>query len=540
MKKALPLIMIVSLVFTAIGVGASQQAETSAQSSGNSNGWSTFTLDYQDSRYNPDSGLNPSNVCHLQPAWNFSTSGVSVSSEPIVANGSVYFGDVFGNAYSLNLSTGSLNWKVHIHAHSSITGTPAVLDGVVYIASNSPPIVFALNQTNGRLIWNTTLWTGPILGIWGSPTIFRGELYIGLASTGNETDSQIHGQLDALNVTSGKILWTFTTANETSPGNGVWSSVVVDPNTNMIYFATGNPYGNSTFILSSTPDLYSDSLIALNATNGRLVWYNQVIPADVHDDDFGATPNLFNYTSNGVQYAAVGLGSKGGYYYIFDRSNGNLLAKSVPAGNYVQEIGNAGFGGTGANTELFIPTYNGVSALFPGNLTIPWAADEGHQVVGAVALSQGLVFFGDEAGNLDAVSMATGQELFGTVLPFGIWGGVTIASGYLLTGTYGSAMNSTNKAEVGVYAYSLSSDTSICLYPTLTTTASNTLTSSSSTLQSSNTTSSSVSSQTISSKSAQGAIPEFPYQVGAATILTVVIVFSYLAFGRRPTSGHRK
>jgi outer membrane protein assembly factor BamB len=538
--KAFPLLVMVLLVLSAVDFAASQQVGTMAQSVGNANSWPNFTLNYQDSRYNPDSGINPSNVCHLQPAWNFSTSGASVTSEPIVANGSVYFGDWSGNAYSLNLSNGALNWKTLVHAHSEISGTPAVVDGVVYITSLTPPIVYALNQTTGKLIWSTTLWTGPVLGIWDSPTIFRGDLYIGLGAANSiEDEPQIHGQLDALNVSSGKILWTFTTANETSPGNGVWSSVVVDPDSDAIYFGTGNPYGNATYVLSSTPDLYSDSLIALNATNGKLIWYNQVVPADVQDRDFGATPNLFNYTSKGVQYAAVGLGSKGGYYYIFDRASGKLLAK-VALGTI--SIGDTGLVGSGANTELFIPTYDYIIALFPGNLTKPWMA-EGIQVVGSVALSQGLVFFGDTAGNLEALSMASGQELFGVKLPVGIWGSVTVASGYLLTGT--SELNigedmlvSANQTGFGVYAYSLGQDTSVCNYPALTTTTSASATAVTS-VYSSTTTQAPVTSQTTgSSKSAQGGVPEFPYQVAAVTILTVGVVVSYLAFGRRPSNRH--
>jgi outer membrane protein assembly factor BamB len=553
MKNALPLLVTVLLVLTAVVAVASQQVETSAQSAGNGNSWPTFTLDFQDSRYNPDSGINPSDVCHLQSAWNFSTRVASVSSQPIVANESVYFGDWFGNAYSLNLTTGALNWKVHVHSSSQISGTPAVVDGVVYVASLSPSTVYALNQTNGRQIWNATVSTNPQLAVWASPTVFRDRLYIGVAAAEGVPEPNItaKGYLVALNSTTGSVLWNFTTSIGTSPGNGAWGSVVVDPDSDTIYFGTGNPYGNTTSIQSSTPDLYSDSLVALNATNGNIVWYNQVVPADVHDDDFGATPNLFNYTSNGVQLAAVGLGSKGGYYYIFDRSNGSLLAKVEPTSPYVQSLGNAGFVGSGANTELFIPTYNSVSALFPKNLTKPWVV-EGHKVVGSVALSQGLVFFGDEAGNLEALSMANGQELFGVKLPFGIWGGVTVASGYLLSGTYATAeqVNSTNRAEVGVYAYTLGPDTSTCSYPTLTTTTSKSVISSSTTVASvysTDTLTSSLStrqslstSSPLSSKTTQGAIPAFPYQFSAATIVAAVIVVSYLIFGRRPPSVHRR
>ncbi len=120
-----------------------------ATSSGQTNSWSSFIYDYQDSRYNPGSGISSSNVGELQPAWFYSTGAsvasqpnaynASVTSTPIVANGSVFFSDWLGNTYSVNLATGNLNWKDHIN-NGSISGTPDVVNGVDYIAASSLPL----------------------------------------------------------------------------------------------------------------------------------------------------------------------------------------------------------------------------------------------------------------------------------------------------------------------------------------------------------------------------------------------------------------
>jgi len=381
-----------------------------------------------------------------------------------VANGSVFFSDWLANTYSVNLATGNLNWKDHLN-NGSISGTPAVVNGVDYIAELGPPTVYALNETTGKIIWDNTITPSPYLGIWSSPVIYDGKLFIGLSSLGDEVDSSIVGQLVALNATTGAILWRFNAAIGAGGGAGVWGSVAVDTNSDAIFFATGNPYANS------SSSLYSNSVISLNATTGSLIWYNQILQNDMLDRDFGSTPNLFSLNVNGSSIKAVGEGSKDGYYYIFDRSDGTLISK-VYAG---QIIGLAGFLGEGASLEVFIPgrTEQGagntsanftcpgcgvLSAYFPTNKSVSWSL-ETTDIVGSVALADGVVFFGTQTGNLYGVSTSSGKVLLNSSLPVGIWSGVTVADGYLITGTSASSPSISNGAALGVYAYALNSTT---------------------------------------------------------------------------------
>lgn len=514
---------------TSTAVSAARGFTPEPNPDGQPNGWPSFVYDFQNSRYNPGSGINASNVCNLGLAWSFSTDGVSVTSEPIVSNGSVYFGDWSGNAYSVGLSTGVLNWKVHLHDRTQISGTPAVAGGLVYFAILSDSTVYALNETDGRTVWNTTISTDSDLGIWSSPVIYDGRLFVGLAALGDETNSSVRGQVYALNATSGGILWRFIAGIGTSGGSGVWGSVAVDTSSNTIYFGTGNPYGNT------TSTLYSDSMIALKATNGKLIWYNQVHVQDLHDKDFGATPNLFSYTAGGEEHKAVGLASKDGNYYIFDRTDGALLSTVYLNGNYVHSIGNAGFVGSGVNTEVFVPSfqenYAGLTAFFPGNQTDSWSAPRGSQVIGSIALSQGTVFFGDEAGNIEALSTRDGQELFAARIPFGIWGGVTVASGYLLVPSYatGGQLNSTNRSELGVYAYSIHPTARACIYPSAVTTSPTSASRSSTSSTGAGTSQPS----TPAAGGSQGAIAEFPFTFGAAGVFAAAIAMFYATLRRR-------
>ena len=532
------IVFLCSLLVMSTSVNATQNLVAESGSNSQPNSWPSFIYDNQNSRYNPGSGINISNVCNLGLAWVFSTGSASVTSQPIVSNGSVYFGDWAANAYSLNLSTGILNWKVHLHDNTQVSGTPAVAGGLVYFAILSDSTVYALNETNGRIVWDTAISSDPGLGIWSSPIVYDGRLFIGLAGLGDETNSSLRGQLDALNATSGAVIWRFITGMGTSGGAGTWGSVAVDNDSDTIYFGTGNPYGNT------TSTLYSDSMIALNAASGKLIWYNQVHADDTHDKDFGATPNLFSYATGGVEYRAVGLASKDGNYYIFDRTNGALLSTTYLNGNYVHSIGNAGFVGTGANTEIFAPTYQenyaGVTAFFPRNQTDSWSAPQGSQVIGAIALSKGVVFFGDEAGDVEALSMKNGQGLFATRLPFGIWGGVTVASDYLLVPSYaaGGQLNSTNRSQLGVYAYSIRPNTHPCAYPSNTPGASTQarMTSASGSTIATSSGVGIVSTPTggASAVSNQGSVSEYPLLIVALAVLVMAITASYVAL-RRPS-----
>ncbi len=95
-----------------------------------------------------------------------------------------------------------------------------------------------------------------------------------------------------------------------------------------------------------------------------------------------------------------------------------------------------------------------LSAYFPTNKSIAWSFLTG-DIVGSVALADGIVFFGTQNGNFYGISTSNGDVLFNSSLPVGIWGGVTVADGYLITGTSASSPSISNGAALGVYAYSL-------------------------------------------------------------------------------------
>jgi polyvinyl alcohol dehydrogenase (cytochrome) len=420
---------------------------TSAQSAVASSGppkggeWNQFINNYQDSRYQAASTVNSSNVASLTVAWSFAAQ-VAVTATPAVNNGSVYFDDWGGYVYSLSLATGSLNWKVKLP--SIFTSSPALSNGLVYVAGGNltaglKPEVVALTAKQGRVAWttvlNTTMW-----GVFASPIVFRGMVYVGTSGCGSETGQTCKGKVFALNAKTGVVVWSFLTGG-IAGGAGVWGSVVVDSQLDQLYFGTGNSY------TTNGTEGYAYSIVSLNATTGSLKWYYQLYKSPIvgGDLDFGSTPNLFTVSIRGALHKAVGLGSKNGIFYIWDRVSGASLENATISSPLVQGsiIGVAGYM-TAANNppacclEVFVPAYNGsvgisccgiVVALSPTSNTFAWRFPASGQVIGSVAEVPGAVIFGDVKGNLYAVSSILGTLLFKTTLPGPVEAGATPAEG---------------------------------------------------------------------------------------------------------------
>ncbi|MDE1871721.1 MAG: PQQ-binding-like beta-propeller repeat protein [Candidatus Micrarchaeota archaeon] len=384
-------------------------------------------------------------------------------------DGNVYFVDWNGDVYSANIVNGSSNWAVNLGY--PISSTPEIVNGIIYIglSPNLQTEVFALSQKDGHTIWNTKIKTTS-KQIWSSPIFYNGLIYIGVTGDNpNDTESNasIVGGIYALNASNGNLVWNFNTMISNTGGDGVWSSVVVDPTLGSIYFGTGNPYisANNPYKKNSSGLLYSYSIISLNATNGKLNWYYQAYNSFQAggDFDFGSTPNLFTITSNGITYNVIGLGNKDGSYYILNRVNGKFINKfSISNGTEDGIIGLAGFiylSETQVNPELFIPSqysskngsYGGVvEALYPSNGSIKWKFFTNGNLEGSVSIIPGAVIFGDNTGNLYVVSILNGTQLFHTTFVRNIVGGITPADGYLFVPTaFGS------QGEAGLYEFSI-------------------------------------------------------------------------------------
>ncbi|MDA4112898.1 MAG: PQQ-binding-like beta-propeller repeat protein [Thaumarchaeota archaeon] len=413
--------------------------------------WPSFTLNNQDSRYQANSTITSSNVGQITQKWVIDTP-LSITSTPVTLAGSIYFADWGGNVYSASIATGHLNWKVNLGSNP-ITSTLALANGMVYVGDGiNATKVFALSQTDGHTMWVTSLHPAdgnPGDTIWSSPILYNGMIYIGVASNGlKEDNASQRGEIFALNSITGNVAWGFVTGSGSAGGDSVWGSVAIDPALNSIYFATGNPFGSG----SGSSTLYGYAVVSLDATTGSLKWYYQTYTdtATGGDQDFGSSPNLFSFTFQGVVHNAVGVGNKDGSYYVLDRATGQFLEKikvgiGEPDGDGI--IGVAGFIYQSPNNpEVFVPSYNEqtggyfgvVKAITPSNGAIAWQFNTPLIIRGSVSVIPGAVLFGDERGNIYAVSTSSGTQLWHTSVAGSTDAGVTAAEGMIFVSVDGS------------------------------------------------------------------------------------------------------
>ncbi len=431
-------------------------------------------------RTNLQSAINSTNASQLQQAWGVNTPEM-VTGMPLVMNGRVFFGDWGGNAYAVDASTGDVIWQKQVDQPKSewpwhgFAGSGAVGDQYVYFASVEGT-AYALDMNTGDTVWQTKLSDNQYAGNLGKLMYYDGKLILGLSSVEEPLSHQnpnmkisFQGSVMALDGKSGEILWETKLVD--SPGNGVavWGSFAVDPTTNTLFFGTGNNYeGLST--------QYSDSAMALDVNTGDIKWSTQVTDKDIWlpikpigpDYDFGAGPQLFNATVGGETRQMVGIGQKSGYYWAFDRTNGDVVWKTY--------IGYAGVGGgmrgeastaqgyvfawsnnnysDGKPPEEFPITVKALDARTGQNV---WSAEKAQPAVGWAAgfLSNDVYFVGSLDGTIKGYRANDGQPVFETKAAAPVGAPLVVVGNTLFVGGgVPKAVGGTQPGS-GVWAYSL-------------------------------------------------------------------------------------
>jgi outer membrane protein assembly factor BamB len=292
---------------------------------------------------NAASTISSANVSSLREAWSFHLTGTaaagvhgagSLAANPVVTGGTVYLQDLDANVYAIALATGKLRWEHQVNVPEATGPGPdgvAVSDGVVY--GDTPTSVFALNATTGAVIWTNSGLLSSGQGTFEiQPQVADGRVYLASAYGSGPGG----GVLLALDAASGKQLWRFNTvtgaqaAGVASLGlgsGGAWQTPLVGSD-GSVTFGIGNPYQSiGEAIKHPSRQLYTDSVLNLDAATGKLRWYYQGVPNDFMDHDLQASP--IAATVSGAP-AIIG-GGKVGIVYAMNASTG-ALAWKTPVG----------------------------------------------------------------------------------------------------------------------------------------------------------------------------------------------------------------
>lgn len=434
-------IVVAGILFMPLKHSTHASSQTVTTSTGN---WTTYMWNNERSGYNSrETIITPITASHLKIHWQH-VAGGSINTQPVVVNGVIYWGAWDGYERAMNLS-GITLWQTYLGKVTPTGCTPSsagvastatvatisisgILTPVVFVGGGNAKF-YALNATNGHIIWSTPLGTSPTHMIWDAPAVYNGSVYIGMSSYGD--CPLVPGQMFKLNAVTGMIQKTYTVP---CAGGGMWGSPTIDEPYNTIFVATGNGNCNTGF-----------ALVELNATNLSLIHSWQVPSTERKgDDDFGSAPSLFQATINNVLHQMVGVMDKSGTYFTFDRANisaGPIWQKQVSgevAGNHSSSAWNnttlfIGGGATIINGRTCTGSIQAVNPATGGNL---WQYCAPGKVDGAVSLVPGLVIAG-AGSSLIVLNAQSGQQLFvyhDTAASSFFWGAASISNGVLYIG----------------------------------------------------------------------------------------------------------
>jgi len=245
--------------------------------------------------------------------------------------------------YALDAGSGRQVWHFRRARTNGLAGNAAVGfnrgvaisgDRLFMLTDNAHMI--SMDRSNGEFLWETEMadWHQNYNGT--SAPLVAGNLVISGTAGGDEG---VRGFVAAFDAASGKEAWRFwTVPNPGEPGSETWQGKQIehrggaswmtgtyDPQLDVVFWPTGNPGLDYNGDDRQGDNLYSDSIVALEVKTGKLRWHFQFTPHDVHDWDAEEPPVLVDANWQGQPRKLLLQANRNGFFYVLDRTNGQLL-----------------------------------------------------------------------------------------------------------------------------------------------------------------------------------------------------------------------
>jgi len=304
--------------------------------------WRTYGQNPQGWRYSDLTQIDTRTVARLAPKWIYQTGVGGSETTPLVFDGMMFVAGPSNNSWALDAITGRPIW----HSHQT---PPTPLDlccgevnrgfavhGDKLFRVNIEGTLVALDIKSGTTLWETKLADYKQgYSATAAPLVVKNLVLTGIAGAEFGTRSFI----DAYDVETGKQVWRFYTVPEAGePGGDSWSgdswkrggastwiTGTYDPELNVVYWGTGNPGPDMDGDVRRGDNLYSCSVVALDADTGKLKWFYQFTPHDVHDWDAISDLLPVDLTVDGRKVKALIQANRNGFFYTLDRTNGKVL-----------------------------------------------------------------------------------------------------------------------------------------------------------------------------------------------------------------------
>ena len=333
------------------GIGATAALSDKELAALPTNGWPKSGGNFFNQNYSPLTQINRQTVANLKAVWraHLDGSGMNVKysgeAQPIVHEGVIYLVTGADDVFAVSVKTGKILWKYEANLDGTISTVCcgwtsrglALGDGKIYVGQLDGRLV-ALDEKSGKATWSIQAerWQDGYT-ITAAPLYFDGLIIVGFAGGENGT----RGRVKAYDAKDGHLIWTFYTipgpdeiGHDTWPQNNeawkhggatVWQTPAVDPELGLIYFTTGNPGPDFNGRVRAGNNLFSVSMLAVEAKTGKYRWHYQQVHHDLWDYDSPNPVILFDLKVNGRVRKAAAEASKTGWVYILDRITGKPL-----------------------------------------------------------------------------------------------------------------------------------------------------------------------------------------------------------------------
>jgi alcohol dehydrogenase (cytochrome c) len=307
--------------------------------------WLTYGGNYAAQRFSELKQIDKTNVNQLKLRWVYQLRRTGTSeSSPIVADGIMYVTEPPTTVTALDVRTGRPVWRwtadlpkdlLTIGLFPTNRGV-AILGDAVYVATIDAHLV-ALDAKTGAERWSVEVGDNKeAVAITQAPMAIKGKIIVGMGGG----EAGLRGYIDAYDAKDGKRLWRLYTIPTTGEpgvetwegdsykygGATTWNTGAYDPQLNLLYWGTGNPAPDWNGDARRGDNLYSCSLLAIDADTGKMKWYFQFSPHETHDWDAAEPPILFDAVVDGHNRKIVAQADRNAFYYVLDRETGEFIA----------------------------------------------------------------------------------------------------------------------------------------------------------------------------------------------------------------------
>ncbi|MAM48264.1 MAG: PQQ-dependent dehydrogenase, methanol/ethanol family [Gammaproteobacteria bacterium] len=341
--RLLALTVLAGLLPTTMGLAQGVTTEILENAQNYSDRWVSYGKNYGAWRYMPDDQINRETVANLRPVWIKQTgvTGGAFEVTALVNDGRMYLTTANSHLIVVDPLSGTELWRYdHEFENVDLCCGPhnrgvALYEDKVFWGTLDAHLL-AFDAATGIQLWDAEVGDHrESFSVTGAPLVVKDMVLIGVG--GGEFG--IRGYIDAYDVNTGELRWRFyTTAGPEDPNNATWEgdswqtgggptwvTGTYDSELNLVFWGTGNPWPDINNAVRRGDNLYTNSVVALNADVGELVWYHQTSPRDEFDHDSTSEPMIIDEIFEGELRKMIVHVSRNGHVYAMDRETGDFL-----------------------------------------------------------------------------------------------------------------------------------------------------------------------------------------------------------------------